>query len=113
MNKINQITSDPRQKQTVPLDDGTTFEISIYFMPMQYGWYIEELTYGEFSVRAIRITNNFNILHQFRNIIPFGLACLSKEEREPTQQEDFTSGASNLYVLNQTEVQEYGEYLSE
>lgn len=113
MNLINQVTNDTRQRQIIPLDDGTTFEISIYFMPMQYGWFIEELIYGSFKVSCMRIVNSPNLLHQFKNKLPFGLACISNEDREPSLQNDFSSGASNLYVLSKDEVKQFGEYLSE
>lgn len=113
MNKINQVTNDTRQRQTVPLDDGSTFEIAIYFMPMQYGWFIEELIYGDFKITCMRIVNSPNILHQFKNQLPFGLACISNEDREPALQDDFSSGASSLFVLSSTEVKEYEDYLSE
>lgn len=113
MNLINQITSDTRQRQIIPIVDGSTFEIAIYFMPMQKGWFIEELIYGDFKITCMRIVNSPNILHQFKNQLPFGLACISNEDREPSLQEDFSSGASNLYVLSKTEVEQYEEYLSE
>lgn len=113
MNLINQITNDTRQKQSVPLEDGTTFNISIYFVPMQKGWFIEELTYGDFKVTCMRIVNSPNILRQFKNKLPFGLACISNEDREPALQNDFISGASNLYVLSEAELEQYEDYLSE
>lgn len=113
MNIINQVTSDSRQRQIIALDDGTSFEIAIYFMPMQLGWFIEEIIYGEFKATCLRIVNSPNLLHQFKNLIPFGLACISNEDREPSLQEDFSSGASNLYVLTQEEMNQYEEFLSE
>ena len=113
MNLINQVTSDSRQRQSIPLDDGTTFEFAIYFMPMQLGWFIEELIYGDFVLKSVRISNSPNMLHQFKNKLPFGLACISIDDREPSQQEDFSSGASKLYVLSPEEVTAYEEYLSE
>lgn len=113
MNKINQITNASRQRQSVPLEDGTFFEISVYFMPMQLGWFIEELIYGDFVLHGFRICNSPNLLRQFRNKIPFGLACFSIDDREPSLQDDFISEASTLYVLSSTEVQQYEDYLSE
>lgn len=113
MNLINQITNNSRQRQIVPLEDGSSFELAIYFMPMQYGWFIEELIYGDFTLKCLRITNSPNMLRQFQNKLPFGLACISLDEREPSQQEDFSSGASALYVLTAAEVEQYEDYLSE
>lgn len=112
MYEIQQITSDPYQKQTLVLPDGTTMQLTIYFVPMQYGWFITSLVYGTFAIQSLRITNNPNMLRQFKNKIPFGLACFSKNDREPSLQEDFSSGASVLYILSAAEVAQYEEFLS-
>lgn len=112
MYRIQQITSDALQKQTLVLPDGTTLELTIYFVQMQYGWFITNLAYGNFVLNNLRITNSPNMLHQFRNKIPFGLACFSTNDREPSQQEDFSSNASILYILSADEVAQYGDYLS-
>lgn len=52
------------------------------------------------------------MLNQFRNQIPFGLGCFTTLLREPTQQQDFSSGSFNLYILSQTEVTEYANLLT-
>lgn len=108
---IQQITSDPLQKQTLILPDGSQLQLTIYFVPMQFGWFITNLTYGDFQINGLRITNSPNMLNQFRNIIPFGLACYSVQNREPTQQEDFSSGTSQLFILSQAECAQYAELL--
>lgn len=110
---INQVTSDPKQKRTLLLEDGTAFEMTMHYVPLQFGWFIRNITYLDFSLNNIRITNNPNMLHQFRNQIPFGLACFTQDNREPTQQEDFSSGASKLYVLTEEEVNDYQEFLTD
>lgn len=108
---IQQITSDPLQKQTLILPDGTSLSLTLYFMPMQYAWVITELVYGDFLLQGVRISNSPNILYQFQNQIPFGLACYSTQNREPTQQQDFSSGASKLYILDAAEVAAYTELI--
>jgi len=52
------------------------------------------------------------MLNQFINQIPFGLGCFTTLLREPTQQQDFSSGNFNLYILDQTEIDEYAILLS-
>lgn len=95
------------------LDDGTSFTYTLYFVPMQSGWFFTEITYGaSFTLRNIRITNSVNMLNQWRNIIPFGIACISTANREPSLQQDFSSGASKLYLLTQDECQQYAEILA-
>lgn len=112
MQLIQQVTNDTRQKQSITLPDGSIVQVSIYFIPLQYGWFIDFLTYGDFQLNGIRITNSPNILRQWKNKIPFGIACISKANREPMFQEDFSSGNSKLYLLSEEEVQAYEDYLS-
>lgn len=104
MLKIDQVTSDAAQKQKIVLPDGTAFTFTIRFIPMQYGWFITNLTYGDFILNGLRITVSPNMLHQFKNQIPFGLACFSKQLREPSLQQDFSSGNASLFVLTSDEV---------
>lgn len=108
---IKQITSNPLQSQTLVLPDGTSLALTIYFRPMQFGWFINTLTYGSFVLNGLRITNTPNMLNQWQNIIPFGLACFSVGNREPSLQQDFVSGNSKLYILTQAEVREFESFL--
>jgi hypothetical protein len=112
MFQIQNLTSDSRQKQTLVLPDGSQIQISIYFVPMQFGWFITSLIYKDFTLNNLRISNSPNMLHQFRNQIPFGLACFSAQNREPSLSDDFSSGASKLFVLDANEVNYYAELLS-
>lgn len=108
---IQQITDDPLQQQTLVLADGSQILIQLYYRPLQTGWFINQLTYNSFQLQGLRITNSPNMLLQWENIIPFGLACYTTGAREPTQQEDFASGAAKLYLLSQAEVAQYMEIL--
>lgn len=108
---INNLTQNPLQSQNLTLPDSTIVSIQIYFIPMQNGWFITNLTYGSFVINGMRISNNPNMLLQYQNQIPFGLACYSTANREPSLQEDFSSGASQLYILDQAECEEYYAFL--
>jgi len=112
MYEVKQVTSDAGQTQSLVLPDGTTVTITMVFVPMQYGWFFSNITYGSFVLENIRICNSPNLLHQWRNQVPFGIACFSLNQREPSQQQDFSSGASKLYILSASEVTQYAEYLS-
>ncbi len=111
MLQIQNITNDPLQSQNFILPDGTSMQIVMQFNPLQFGWFIQSLTYGTFVLQGRRICVSPNMLHQFKNILPFGLACFSNSKREPNQQNDFTSGAATLYVLTAAEVAQYTRYL--
>lgn len=112
MFQIQTITDDPLQAQNFTLADGSQLQMTFYYRPRQTGWFIQNLIYGSFVLNELRITNSPNMLRQFINQLPFGLACFTSQLREPTQQEDFASGAATLYILTQAEVQEYQEFLS-
>lgn len=112
MQQILSISDYVNQTQTIVLPNGNTFTFTLYYVPLQYGWFITNLTYGSFILNSIRVTNNPNMLLQWQNLIPFGLACFSTSLREPSQQEDFVSGASSLWVLTQVECEAYQAYLN-
>lgn len=109
---IQGISSAPYQTQNLILPDGSSFTLTIYYRSMQYGWFIQELDYKTFTLQGFRISNSPNMLHQWRNKLPFGLGCFSQNSREPTQAQDFASGASSLYVLSTAEVASYAAYLT-
>lgn len=111
---IQQITDDAFQEQNLILPDGTSLTLQMRFVPMQFGWVITSLVYGAFTLTGLRITVSPNMLRQFKNEIPFGLACYANAQnnREPTQQEDFSSNNFSMYLLDETEVQAYEEILS-
>lgn len=114
MLQIQQITSDPNQAQTVILQDGTQLQMSLYYSVGQYGWFMN-LQYGSnFTLNGVRVTVSPNILRQWGNELPFGLGCFqTTAPREPTQQQDFSSGLFQLYILSSTEVTEYNQFLSD
>lgn len=109
---INSMINYPNQVQNLVLPDGSNLQITFTFVPMQNAWFIKNLTYGSFILNGVKVTNSPNILYQFRNQIPFGLACFSTNDREPQFQADFSSKASILYLLTAAEVKEYTEFLS-
>lgn len=111
MRIVQRVSANPWQRQSLALDDGTTFSLELYFRPMQQGWFINELVYGDFVLRGTRVVSIPNMLNQWRNLLPFGLGCFSVANRDPQLQEDFISGAATLYVLSAAEVTEYAEYL--
>lgn len=117
MNQIQQITSDPLQSQTIALPDGSQLTFTLYFIPLQLGWFITNLIYNTanttFQLNGLRVCNSPNMLHQFLNQIPFGIACISANSREPSLIQDFSSGASNLYLLSKAECENYAEFLAD
>jgi hypothetical protein len=111
MNQILPISYYSGQVLSMNLSDGTSFSMTMVYKPLQYGWFIQSLTYKAFTVQGIRVTVGVNILRQFANQIPFGLGC-SCQGREPTQKSDFTDGSAQLFVLTSDEVEQYEEFIN-
>jgi len=112
MFQIQNMTSDPKQRQSLVLPDGSIIQLAICFRPLQIGWFVTSITYGEFVLNGLRICNSPNMLHQFRNKIPFGLACFSVGKREPSQSEDFSSDNSKLFIITAQEATAFSEFLN-
>jgi hypothetical protein len=110
--EVKQLTASAKQSKRLVLQDGTILQLQLRFVPMQLGWFFTTITYGDFVLENVRICVSPNILYQYKNQIPFGIACFSKASREPTQQQDFSSGAAKLYILSEEEVSEYSDILS-
>ena len=108
------LTSNTLQRQRLILPNGDPIILVIEFKPLQFGWFIRQLTYElkDFELRGMRINTGPNILYQFKNILRFGMACITKQNREPSLQEDFSSGNSQLYILSESETEELAGYFS-
>jgi hypothetical protein len=99
-------TDDINQTMGVTLEDGSIVTLTLYYSAQQLGWFIKSLTWNSFTLYGIRITNNINILLSWRNLIPFGLACLTAAGYEPSQPQDLSSAASKLYILDSADIEQ-------
>ncbi len=112
MLRINGISSDAKQKHTLLLDDGSNLIINMEYKPLQTGWFIVQLVHNTFVLNNLRIVTSPNMLHQYKNQIPFGLGCFVQGDQEPMLKEDFSSNRAKLRILTAAEVILYGEILS-
>jgi hypothetical protein len=114
MFQIENLTDNALQVQTLILEDGTSILMTLYFSQVAQGWFIQNLTYGTFILSGFKVVNSPNLLYQWQNILPFGLACFSINNNaiDPSFVGDFLSGNSSLYILTQAECQQYAEFLS-
>lgn len=105
-------TQDSCQTQTVVLPDGTSLSITMNYVPMQYGWFIQQLTYGDFQIPNLRMVTGLNLLTPWKNIIPFGVACGTIDGMDSTQQQDLFSGYAVLYILEDSDLADIQGVLS-
>ncbi|HVN66749.1 MAG TPA: hypothetical protein VMT55_00125 [Candidatus Sulfotelmatobacter sp.] len=113
MLQITGITQDPAQQMTVSMPDGTKLLLGLQFWDQNYGWYFTGLNWnnGQWIENGRRVVSHPNMLRNYRFQIPFGIACFTIGDREPTQIQDFASGASSLYILTAAEVLDVEKFI--
>lgn len=105
MQEITTITSSPKQRMTLILENNETVDFKLYYLGRQQSWFYD-FTYNNLTVNCSRVTLTPNALRQFKHIIPFGVSFSSDDEVEPFSIDDFVSGRIRMYVLNKEEVQQ-------
>ena len=105
MQEITTITSSPKQRMTLVLENNDTVDFKIYYLPRQAGWFYD-FTYNDLTVNCSRVILTPNALRQYRKLIPFGFAFVADGFVEPFAINDFSSGRVHFYILNQDEVQQ-------
>lgn len=103
MNQLTTITANAKQSHRVVLDTGKIFTLYLEYSDLQTGWFAD-VTYGGWSVKKLRVTNAYNILRQFKNLIPFGICCRVTAGQEPLLVQDFSTGRAILYVLQSADI---------
>lgn len=104
MNKLTGFTDSPKQSTTIPLDDGSSAVLNLTFRAQQKGWFYD-LTHGDFSLLGQRLVTGENILRQFRDQIPFGLAVLTETGIDPWQITDLASDDVAIILLSPEDVE--------
>lgn len=104
MTKIQGISDYPKQIFSIALPDGETLTLSLTYRPLQQGWFAS-VVYQNFEIDNLRVTCNYNILEQWSNLIPFGIACFTTQNQEPFFAQDFLAGNAALCLLDATDLE--------
>lgn len=105
MQQITSISNRAKQRFTFVLDNNETVDFLLYYLPRQQSWFFN-FTYKDLTCNCLRVVLTPNALRQFKRIIPFGIAFISKSSVEPLNLNDFADGTINMYVLNSDEVKQ-------
>jgi len=111
MTLIQEITNEAKQKHTLILPSGKTMTMIMEFSALQTGWFVS-FTYETFTLNKMRLVCNPNVLHQYKNLLPFGIGIFVDQNQEPMFQDDFASKRAKLYLLTEEETQDYEDFLS-
>jgi hypothetical protein len=98
MKLIDAISEDANQNMVVSIDGGGKAVVDLAFKSSQQGWFMS-VTFGSFAIKNRRIVTGPNILRAFRNIIPFGFACITDDGNEPVTLDSFSTGKAKFYIL--------------
>ncbi|NCX94761.1 MAG: hypothetical protein EBX40_08805 [Gammaproteobacteria bacterium] len=101
--QIDGLTNDPKQEFFAVIDGYDSAKINLEWKPNQYGWFMA-VTWGTFEASSIRLAYNLNILHQFKNQLPFGIAITSNNQLDPITENAWTTN-SQFIVLNAADVE--------
>jgi len=91
MYTMNAISNDYKQKFKYPIQGSPTVSVSIEFRENQSSWFLS-LTWGSFTINNDRIAVSNNLLDQFKNILPFGIAVYGPGDIDPFSLDAWTKG---------------------
>lgn len=105
MKIISSITSEPKQRFVLRLDNNESVIMRLYYYSSQNSWYFD-IEYNDYINNGNKVVLTMNALRHLRNILPFGIAFISSSNADPFQLEDFANGNVLMLLLNQDDVQE-------
>ena len=101
----NTFTNDPIQQVKIQLPNNTSFVLKLQYNALINGWYADIIyNTANFTLLGIKITNNLNILHNFRNKLGFGLSFVISDNGELWYKDDFLSGRVQVYLLDNADI---------
>lgn len=108
MKLVSSITTEPKQRFVLKLDNNESAIIRLYYYSSQNSWYFD-IEYNDYINNGNKVVLTMNALRHLKNILPFGIAFVSGSNAEPFQLEDFANGNILMLLLNQDDVQEIEE----
>ena len=104
MKLITSITSQPKQRFVLKLDNNESVIVHLYYYASQTSWYFD-IEYNQYINKGNKVVLTMNALRHLKNKLPFGIAFWSSSSAEPFQLTDFESGNVLFVLLNQEDVQ--------
>lgn len=107
MDVITGISDSPAQVFNLTPPDGTTVTLTIFYRPQPMGWFYNLSWNGTNPATQIngrRIVNYPNLLRQWKEILTFGICCVTQDGREPLGQKDFVTNYALLLLLSKDDI---------
>ena len=103
MNQVDNISDDFSQIMSITLEDRSVIVLEFNYRPMIQRWTVN-LTHGDFVLNGLNISVHPNMVRNYRNVIPFGIACTTLDGVDPIRSDDFSTGRASIYILTASEV---------
>lgn len=100
---ITNLTNFADQLTTLQLPDGSNATVEVIYNGATERWTMN-VTYGTFAVNGINMCCYPNLLRQWQNVLPFGIACVTADQTDPVDINDFYTGRVSLYLLTQADI---------
>lgn len=110
MKQIENITDKASQVIHIDLTNGEPVDITLRYLPAIERWVID-IAHEQVNVTNIILANHPNLLWQFANTGSFGIACISSDNVDPFQYDDFYSGRCQLFMLEETDLANALDYV--
>ena len=103
MKKISGLTNDVKQKFVAVIDGYDAATITLEYKSQQYAWYMS-VVWGDFAIYGERVAVSYNLLRQFRDILPFGIAVSGVDAMDPLFKDSWLS-ANSFFILDSTDIE--------
>lgn len=107
MFRIPNITDYPNQQFTIPIVNYENAVLTLKYRPSQYGWFMD-LVWGSFQAYGERVSVSPNILRQYQNRIPFGIAVNGIDRADPLNADSWVNN-NGMYILDESDVADIEE----
>lgn len=103
MRLLSNLTDAADQLMTVPIEDGSLAKLEFFYRPGIQRWSVN-ISHPLLVINGVNLALSPNILRQWKNLIPFGMAIDSTIGLDPMNAEDFKNGVSLAYIISAAEV---------
>lgn len=103
---VSQVSDNAFQTMVLQMPDGSTGALNLYYRASAPRWFFDFLhpALPQGGPKGNGLTLSPNLLRPWKNLVPFGLACVTLDGQDPVGSEDFINGDATLYVLDETGV---------
>lgn len=105
MQQLDTFTDAANQLFNVPLADASILQLAFIFRGATQRWTVD-IVHPQLTLHGFDLCLGPNIVRQWRNVVPFGIALTSVDDLDPVQPQDFQTGRVSVFILSPAEVQQ-------